>query len=876
MTRNKMTIAIALFLMFAMAFSLIALPTANAHSPAWQIPTYAYISVSPTPVGVNQQVLVVFWLDKVFSPETGVTNDYRFHNYELTITDPDGITTKQTFDYIADTTSSQYTTYTPTKVGTYTFNFTFPGQAFTQYDYDPTSELVNDTYLPSTAATHLTVQQEPVPTAPSYPLPTEYWTRPIEGQNTNWYTVASNWLGGYDPSGYGGTAMATYNVQPDGSAPNSAHIMWSKVLEFGGVVGGNTSLSVNGQMYYAGDSYEERFAYPLIIQGRLFYPLPRSDSNTGGGYVSVDLRTGEQYWFQKYANNPMFGQLLDFNSPNQHGVVMNGYLWAAEPYGTTLMAFDPINGNSLFNITNVPYPPYTMDSESYSPQMFGPNGEILIYQLDATNKWLALWNSTAAIAGGRISSSAYRPVGKVIDGSNPSAYSWNVTLPQTIPASSFVIRAIPGDILLASTPTVAPTNPYGIWSSWGTQPYTAWAVSLNPNSAGQLLWLENYSPPSGNITRFFGPVDTVNRVFTMADKETMQLSGYNLDTGKLMWGPVGNPLTSFQYYSADVTAYNMGAFSTAYGNLYVAGFGGLVYAYDTKTGSLLWTYGNGDAGNSTNDGLTSVWPYRPTFISNIADGKIYLFNQEHSPNTPYYKDAKIRCLNATTGKELWSIFGWASSGPQFYSQAGVIADGYLAFFNSYDGQVYCIGKGPSRTTVDAPMTGVTAGDTMIIRGTVTDIAAGTTQKEQAARFPNGVPAMSDESMSEWMEYVYMQKPRPANATGVTVTIDAIDPNNNFIHIGTTTSDASGTFGLAWLPPNIPGKYNIIATFAGSESYYGSYAETYAFIKETPAATPAPTPPPASIADIYILPGIIGIIVAIAVVGIIIILMLRKR
>ncbi len=39
-----------------------------------------------------------------------------------------------------------------------------------------------------------------------------------------------------------------------------------------------------------------------------------------------------------------------------------------------------------------------------------------------------------------------------------------------------------------------------------------------------------------------------------------------------------------------------------------------------------------------------------------------------------------------------------------------------------------------------------------------DISAGTKQAEQAARFPNGVPVVADESMSAWMEYVYMQKP----------------------------------------------------------------------------------------------------------------------
>ena len=41
----------------------------------------------------------------------------------------------------------------------------------------------------------------------------------------------------------------------------------------------------------------------------------------------------------------------------------------------------------------------------------------------------------------------------------------------------------------------------------------------------------------------------------------------------------------------------------------------------------------------------------------------------------------------------------------------------------------------------------------------------------------------------------MQKPIPANATGVEVTLDAVDPNGNFIHLGTATSDMSGLLQL---------------------------------------------------------------------------------
>ena len=59
-------------------------------------------------------------------------------------------------------------------------------------------------------------------------------------------------------------------------------------------------------------------------------------------------------------------------------------------------------------------------------------------------------------------------------------------------------------------------------------------------------------------------------------------------------------------------------------------------------------------------------------------------------------------------------------------------------YNCYDNQIYCIGKGPSGTTVEAPMTAVTAGDSVVIQGTVTDKSPGTKAK--------GTPAVSDASM----------------------------------------------------------------------------------------------------------------------------------
>jgi hypothetical protein len=103
----------------------------------------------------------------------------------------------------------------------------------------------------------------------------------------------------------------------------------------------------------------------------------------------------------------------------------------------------------------------------------------------------------------------------------------------------------------------------------------------------------------------------------------------------------------------------------------------------------------------------------------------------------------------------------------------------------------------------------------------------------------------------------------------------VDPNNNSYEVGTTTSDSSGFFKASFVPL-VSGDYTVIATFEGSEGYWGSSAETAISVEQAPAATAEPTASPASMADLYLVPGIAGIIVAIAVVGAVIILMLRKR
>ncbi len=644
--------------------------------------------------------------------------------------------------------------------------------------------------------------------------------------------------------------------------------MWANPINFGGIVGG-TNTGVNGSSYYTGLSYEARFSNPIIIYGRLYYPLPRGSSGSGGGYVCVDLQTGEQIWWQNYTISPSFASLEWFDSPNQHGVIPNGYLWVTQNVGTNTnpnnvwAAYDAWDGNWLFNVTNVPA----------GTRAYGPNGEPIIYQIDVANKWLALWNLTNVISNGpanALTSNGYRPVGQVYNSTLRAAYSWNVTIP-TLPADSTLRWAINDDILMGSANVknaFGQAHFGGIGTETATTYATFWTLSLKPESRGTLVWMKDYKAPSGNVTRQLGPVDSVNRVFFMSDKETMQWSGYNLDNGNLMWGPKGDT-RDFNYYPTIGSGGVSQVGFVGYGKLYTGGYGGEFLCYDSKTGNLAWKY------NNTNSGLETPWGLYPIFPAAIADGKVYVYSNEHSPNSPQYKGSQVRCLNATTGAEIWTLDGWAAVGG-FGDQGFPVADGYIAYLNTYDMRVYSVGKGPSALTVNAPNVAATANTPLVISGRVTDTSAGTKQAEQAARFPSGVPAVSDESMGEWMAYVYMQKPMPTNVTGVTVTINALDPNGNYVNLGTTTTDSSGNFGYVWTPPNIPGKYTIIAAFEGSESYFTSSAETFTVVTEAPVATTQPTSQPLSMADVYFVPAIVGLFVAIIVVGLMIMLTLRKR
>lgn len=920
---------IAILLTISIGTSTMLLPSASAHTPPQQLTTNAYIAALPDPIGLGQSTLIYMWLNRVYGyypvgepagsiNYAAVNNNYRFHNYKLTITDPNGEITTKTFDTIQDSTSSQAYTFTPTIAGTYTLTFDFPGQTITTSNGSPISVAVNDTYLPSTATTTLTVQQDPITGFPdTYPLPQEYWARPIYGENPGWWTISSNWLG-TGAAGYGGFTVS-YNLGGNGAVfyagdtvgPLTGHVMWTKMLQTGGIVGGN-DFAIQGNAYFEGSAYNQRYQNPIVINGKIYFNEPVSFTGASAGPLDcVDLRTGQLIWSRSDLPTLSFALIWDHEDPNQHGVFP-----AILSTSNFARLFDAETGNALFNVSGVPS----------GTAALGPNGEHLrfVFQNLGTtaspNYVLAEWNSTKlwtfgtnpytgnsnlspavinasyngntaiqvlqsvpiAITGGSGTPStggfASIPYGSAVvvnggvnNASDPqNRFDWSVPVAwrNTMTAAPTVVGVIPNDIMILQNGSL-PSQGATFMGTLGFNPYSYTAVSLKPESRGQILWTKTYDSPAGNLTVLLAGFDPVNRVFVEDLREAQTFVGYSMDTGAKLW--TTQPQADFDYYGSQASGSLANTF--AYGRLYSSAYAGIVYCYDTATGNRLWTYGNGGAGNSTNSGFQVPGNF-PTFVNAIGNDVVYVVTSEHTVELPIFKGAMTRALNATTGAEIWTLSSYVT---EFTTTSFAAADGYATWFNSYDNSIYTVGRGPSGLTVQAPQAAIDLGRSLVITGNIKDTSAGTQQKEQIARFPNGIPLSSDASMTEWMAYVYQQKPLPNNFTGVKVTLDVIDGNGNYRNIGSATTDASGAYSYHWTP-DIGGAYTVIATFHGTNGYWPSYAETsFAVDSAHPTAVPTQVLPTniATTTDLltYLAIGVIAIIIAIAIVGL---LLLRKH
>ena len=375
-------------------------------------------------------------------------------------------------------------------------------------------------------------------------------------------------------------------------------------------------------------------------------------------------------------------------------------------------------------------------------QVFGPSGEILIYQIDYANRWIALWNSTAcgqqAAQGGYAPGADLGSWGRVAekqtwDASNPLCYSWNVSIPAGLTAgSSFfvpILKIFP-DRVMSIDFNQTRVRVWSLNTSGLTKTSKTTSLLFDTSWAAPAEWLAG-----SNTLHYVGATDdATNGVIAVWDKELRKFYGFSTVDGHYLWETAGEQWQdAYGWGNVEHTWY------FAYNELFSVGVGGTVYAYDLKTGQTAWTYNMTDPYNEPVTGN-----YWWGWISLIADGKLYVTTVEHSANMPYPRGGPYICLNATTGEEIFRVDGMMR-GTRWGGNA-VMGDSIIAGMDTYDQQVWAIGKGPSAVTVTAGPKTTTIGSSVDIEGTVMDTSPGTTSDNMVLRFPNGVPAVSDERL----------------------------------------------------------------------------------------------------------------------------------
>lgn len=792
-------------------------PIPNGITPDVIVPTQAYLAVTPNPVGLGQSILVNVWL----TPATHVS---RYHSgFKVTIIKPDESQTVKTMDsYYADATAWFETA--ADQVGTWKFKFEFLGDYYAAGNYtqhegafmlfgsgDQNISFTKSCYYePSSTPETLLTVQEDLVAS---------W--PAVSLPTDYWTRPVSpenrewWsiLGNYPATGVvgGGTGWPA-DTNPYATGYYFVPYVQSPATAH---VVWRKQTAIQGLL--GGNQYQTSLVGQfgggtpaVIFQGRCYQSITRGNDNLLQCY---DLRTGEVYW----------------EIPDPIPVVS---FFGMRFAGTMLISYDqghaevPGGGSSF--------------GAGASLVCLGTN----LVKIDPFSGQTTL--NTTGMSG-------------------------------TLYADPYVLSV--QNIGTFFAPNYRLIN----WSIAGTS--TNFASRIVSNISWPLSSLPTTTDFNTGVAVSVGSIDSNDAVGT-AIGTTLQ--AVNLKTGAKMWN--ASILNDFQYSGSTAVA--------DHGKIAVLMMGGYWKAWDLNTGTLSWTSEKmaypwglasfGDYGvqsayglfyRESYDGVYAfrwsngkiAWhfmapsvpfetPYSGNYSFNggavIADGKLYTFNTEHTPSQPITRGWRLFCINATSGEGIWNITGSMSAGP--------VADGYLTAGNAYDGYTYAFGKGQSETTITAPQTAIAKGQSIILTGTVLD---------QSPAQP-GTPCVSAESMTVWMEYLHMQHQIPMDVIGVPVSLDAVDPNGNAIHIATVTTDMSGHYGYLW-KPDFAGQYTVTATFAGDESYGSSYDETFVGVDQAGEASPTATATSLTLPpfEIYTVGTGIAVIIAVAIATL---LILRKK
>jgi hypothetical protein len=685
---------------------------------------------------------------------------------------------------------------------------------------------------------YFTVQTDPVLAGllNGYPwaeLPNSnvYWSYPINTNNREWYQISGDWTGISDTSA-AVVSSSCLRWQPYGSGPNTPHIVWTNLIKEIGIIGGDYgSISYFGG---ANGDYGAPQNTVVVIDGMVFLNIPntRPVGTNFAQFRCFDESTGKE--------------LYTANGSITAGIHLPGTTYQQANTGTQGDA--PVLLESSYGSYQYPYlyGTATVSGVSYW-NYYDPLTGVLVRQInncstakliDGTVLGFGAANSPTILGGAYL----YRwNMTSVRNNEWVTGVTWKVTLPTTLTGGYPSLFAVSQD----HTTVVIGTRQQ--W--WG---YNA--------DTGVKLW--NITLPYPVTSNEEIPLANVND-FMVYDSVDATFHLYSMATGAQLWESTSfasHPwATTWTVYRTETNDLN---------NLYAAFPDGTMAAYSLATGKELW---RSQAIASTEYPNNAV-PFVYTGLV-LVDGKLYGYagySIGYEIN-PVPRFAMMVCINATNGDTVFTLNGGV--------QPSSAANGYLQGAGIFDGIMYCLGKGPTSTTVMAQQQ---VGGSVLIQGSVLDTSPASSSSTLTAMFPNGVPAISDADMSAWMDYLHMQNATllnaPPNCIGVPVTLTAIDPNGNSINIGTVTSDGSGFFEYQWTQTT-PGLFKIYATFGGSDSYYSSYAVTGATVSSasTPTGSQSTSTAQSSVSNsdmlMYFAIIAIAIIMAIAVATV---LILRKK
>ena len=178
---SKKFLAICLLLTLTISL-LMSLSTVQGQLTS--ITTFAFVDAIPNPVGVGEQVLIRYGvLQQLGYPEDSWTG------LSVTIVYPD--THTQTLDNLkTDSTGGSAVGFIPEEAGTYELTTYFPEQKFPEayFDFQRGVTITNETVVKASHSEtiELVVHEEPTLEYPDLPLPTEYWSRPVDPQLRSW------------------------------------------------------------------------------------------------------------------------------------------------------------------------------------------------------------------------------------------------------------------------------------------------------------------------------------------------------------------------------------------------------------------------------------------------------------------------------------------------------------------------------------------------------------------------------------------------------------------------------------------------------------------------------------------------------------------